>query len=300
MDLLDEATQKPIQASYHFSFADIDGGQTVALPTDFADSIQEAYVTSDSVVKTARTAHGTLLYYSDTNSNVDNAPDHRGTLTFGVKNSSGFDFGIAPNKSQFDNLVNWPTIKNDYKVQEAVISNNIQGCWGIQAAPDAVAPIAEPQPNLTTTNKNEKQSTTGNLKSLSENFQYNVTQTVPYKETKQYYDSYQLNVELPEGVIMDSTKVLNENGQDVSNKFSKEVTGSTVKMVANSLTTSWYSKDFALKNLKISSVPQLNYKDVIGQQNNLTQLNTDANIKISSNVNTDVSWNVFAKLGQFN
>jgi hypothetical protein len=358
VELLDEATQKIINANYHFSFSDIDYGQTVGISSAFSKSVASVFITDDSIISATEKPNVSSIYYSD-NSAVNGQTDHRGTITFGVKSSSSFDFAVASNKTNMEKISVWNSAKGNYVQQLGKdLTYNPGSGWGIDISKDAVAPIASPEPEVTGTNNNQTQTKDNQLKSSSEKFAIDVTQTVPYAETATYFNQFKMLLNKSDELVVDSVRVLNESGKDVSGQFTCNDTKDQIAMVAKSselkqasfyqhdydmevkvhlndkhnfetnlnkdsqkytvtntggtsidgrnpvektINTSWYSTAYGLQNLKIGNVPNMQYQTTLnGHQISKSNKSTDYQpITVASSPNTDVSWQLNGKLGQF-
>ncbi|VDG31624.1 hypothetical protein [Lactobacillus plantarum] [Lactiplantibacillus mudanjiangensis] len=210
-------TGKEEAVSGIMTLTDIDGAQTVAISGDQWNKLDTAYVPTSEDPTTGQVDN--WLRYSNKNDYTiisspkvnSDASDEYAMLTFTYSNQGSLTF-------RYSNGKDTPTKMT---------------VWGVNYVPQKPLATAVIAPTATTTDSDQTNVKQNSLKDGETTYQYNFKQTIPDEWEQFYYKNVTFTGNLPTNVTLKNIKVTNETGQDVTQYFTNQSSGSNLKLTVN-------------------------------------------------------------------
>ena len=272
--------------TYRFSYYDQNGNPlAISGHTNFIDIDDEQYMESSQFVKgylasnTKLTVKGNRV--SEMNAFESNNSDKRTWCT-----------AIFDNKSSYDvRFSSWKQDSEGYPIDK---SRKNRGFYTMIVNGDTLAPFTTPVPIKEATQIAHK----------GETVNYTIKFTVPRQPNDFLYSTFQIKDVLPKGLKYNSFSVMDDEGNNVTSKFSESLSGRTfTASVKNPRESSFYYKSY---KININCIVDDNYDFSIGRTNGFVSLSNTASIiskagsrleisKNSNEVNTEIRFKILTE-----
>ncbi len=215
------------------TLTDIDGQQTVSLNKTTWDKIDQVLIPTGADLLTNKTDNwlrevtqdGYHTYVAPAKSSSRNA--EYAMLTFTYTNQSSLKFRFSNGRSTTPGMGNW-------------------GVNYIAQKPMATETVA---PTLKVSNDNTNFNTDNVLPAGKTSYTYQVNQLIPDEWAQFYYPNVVFEGTLPTGETLQSFKVTNSDGEDVTNQFTNQSSGTNLKLNVNAnelQSADFYGKTYQL------------------------------------------------------
>ena len=258
---------KPLNIDMSFVLGDIDANQYFGL------KLNNGMLNSVQSVQGARSYYDTSSGYkwiydeyrdfSDPSLGVDDVRQH--SVRFELENTNSFnliigsdvdiysyaDKFVAPivdsvNETTGELNVTAERVKEVMLENQALIlSSDDIGAGLVTLEANAYGPYSQPRPTLFIRDVDNKLKTETVLKDLDNMVVYEAYAQVPSENREFYYTGYEMEIDIPDDVYVDSFAVKNESGENVTNYFDLEPDGNkyTFKVKDNVLADSKFYSD---------------------------------------------------------
>ncbi|MBY0133433.1 hypothetical protein H0177_24615 [Bacillus cereus] len=293
---MDNETGNVVSLDGYLTFADIDVRQGIRLSDGQIKALDGLYATNDRWLKHEFT-NGWHSIFDSTNNNVfpDGLPTNNPlysqfpynhdkftnlTITFSNTSKITFDWTRA-----FIGKWDSPTINPDFNEL-----NDVQ-VFFTTGKKLARTEILKPEKYISVLS-DDKLLTENVLNSYKQKFSYHLVHQVHDEYKEHYYGNYEIKDTIPEGLNIESIRIQDEEGKDVSGFFSNNSSGNTVLFKAKSSalkSSSFYGRTYKVKidvvPSKIETLNKLVKNDAVEWINTLS-VTVDKVVNTSNPVST--------------
>lgn len=248
-ELLDE-NMEPLYVSMSASIGDIDSRQYFGFKL-FNGTINKVQCTKDSIVY-YQNLNGYDWFYAD-NTVSENGLESVARLELknvnsfyvwygneGDKYSKSFFKGFRPDRADSSLINRNNEIANAFKTGDTSV---LSGGWGFFNG-QAFGPYEVSTPIKNITDSDEKEVISNTI-TKDEVFFYDIYQYVPLESENYYYSKFTMTDTLADNIIYMSSRIYDNAGNDVTNKFTITANGKNLTAVANSTNKSdFYSNTY--------------------------------------------------------
>lgn len=234
---LDHETHKPVQVSGYYTFNDIDWGQSIGFTSDVWSHIDHMYVPTDkTILQYLKTDAGSFVFEPESSVGTSD-DDPTSQVTFLYSGVTGMDMLFTSSGDARTHLGKFSTTST-VNYSNAVALSSLKDVhiasttvyFGYTAYKPLQTRTAVPAKTVSDTD--EKQVNKNTLSSADETNTWQITQIIPDEYPEFYYSEAYLTDNIDPAWTVNSLKITNENGADVTSWFNSLGAGNNYKLAA--------------------------------------------------------------------
>lgn len=234
---LDHETHKPVEVNGYYTFNDIDWGQSIGLTSDVWSHIDHMYVpTNKTILQYLKTDAGAFVFEPESSVGTGD-DDPTSQVTFLYSGITGMDMLFTSAGDARTHLGKFNTTSTvDYSKSVALSSlkdvhiRSSSAYFGYTAYKPLRTSTVPPA--KTVSDSDEKKVQENTLDSADETNTWQITQVIPNEYPEFYYSEAYLTDNIDPAWTVNSLKITNENGADVTSWFNSLGAGNNYKLAA--------------------------------------------------------------------
>lgn len=223
-EFVKSGTNTPVKVSGYMTIGDLDLWQGIKFSKTTSNAIDKIMIANRNNKISYRNDNGELWFYDATGiDSPDNLKSDLYRFTFFYKNQSQLRF-------------KWTKDHASQGSSKGYVSNpnNAGGEYFFyELDKPARTKISSPIKRI---DQGSKEVTSNTISNINSTLKYKVQHTVPQEDPKYYFNNYKVTDTINSALDITKVEVLNQVGENVSNKFTTSIKGNTVTVTAKSST----------------------------------------------------------------